>query len=167
MHADCQSRALWEGTAYCANSSHHHCKLPGMPFLSRCEPVATLYWWQPQPSGMPNVADLVSACLIERPSCSLMFLLFSLKSLASSWETRVLLSVSCVVSYVSLDCLPDSKVLIYNPHWELIKAAGSHGSSSLIFMIRVMVWHIMSDTSKVVTVLILVVLILILLEMTD
>jgi len=83
---------------------------------------------------MPNVADPVSACLIERPSCSLIFLLFSLKSLLPIG--RVLLSVSCVVSYISLDCLPDSKVLIYNPHWELIKAVGSHGSSSLIFMIR-------------------------------
>jgi hypothetical protein len=79
-YADCQGRALWEGTAYCTNSSHYHCQLPGMSLLSWCEPVATHYWWQLQPSGICQGCSFFSLCIIEiARTCTLtMFLLLSL-----------------------------------------------------------------------------------------
>ncbi len=51
-------------------------------------------------------------------------------------------------------------------HQELIKFVGSHGSLLLLFMTKVMAWHFLSDTQKVMTALIHVMLILILLELT-
>ncbi len=50
----------------------------------------------------------------------------------------------------------DHHILIYYTHcWELMKSmCNSHGSSSLLFMIKkVMVWHFVSDSHKVMTTL--------------
>jgi hypothetical protein len=33
-------------------------------------------------------------------------------------------------------------------NWELMYSVGSHGSSSLLLMMKVLVWHIVSDTHK-------------------
>jgi hypothetical protein len=38
--------------------------------------------------------------------------------------------------------------------WELMKSVGSHGSLSLLFVMNMMVWHLVSDPYKVMTVLI-------------
>jgi hypothetical protein len=45
-------------------------------------------------------------------------------------------------------------VLIYTPHWELMKSVGSHGSLSLLFVMRVMISHFVSDTLKAMIALI-------------
>jgi hypothetical protein len=37
--------------------------------------------------------------------------------------------------------------------WELIRSVGSHGSLSMVFVMKVMVWHCVSDSHKVVTAL--------------
>jgi hypothetical protein len=50
----------------------------------------------------------------------------------------------------------DYYILIYDCSWELIKAVGSHGSSSLLFAMMMMVWHFVSAPHKVMTALFLV-----------
>jgi len=42
----------------------------------------------------------------------------------------------------------DSSILIYIHHLELMKSVGSHGSLSLLFMTKVMVWHFVSNSHK-------------------
>jgi hypothetical protein len=43
-----------------------------------------------------------------------------------------------------------------HPPLELMKSAGNHGSSSLLFMMKMIVWHFVSDSHKVTTALIVV-----------
>ncbi len=50
---------------------------------------------------------------------------------------------------------------------EVMKLVDSHGSSLLLFMMKVMVGYFVSDTHKVITVFILVMLVLVLLELTE
>jgi hypothetical protein len=45
---------------------------------------------------------------------------------------------------------------IYVPCWELKQSVGSHGSSSLLLVTKVMVWHFVSDSHTVKTALIVV-----------
>jgi hypothetical protein len=45
-------------------------------------------------------------------------------------------------------------VLIYTPHWELMKSVGSHGSLSLLFVMKVMISHFVSDAHKTMIALI-------------
>jgi hypothetical protein len=47
-------------------------------------------------------------------------------------------------------------MLIYTHFWELMNSVGSHGSSSLPFMMKVMVCHFVSDSHEVMTALIVV-----------
>jgi hypothetical protein len=47
-------------------------------------------------------------------------------------------------------------MLIYTHCWELMNSVGSHGSSSLPFMMKVMVCHFVSDSHEVMTALIVV-----------
>jgi hypothetical protein len=47
-------------------------------------------------------------------------------------------------------------MLIYIHCWELMNSVGSHGSSSLPFMMKVMVCHFVSDSHEVMTALIVV-----------
>lgn len=59
---------------------------------------------------------------------------------------------ACIVSYLKVwvdYCIP-----IYPP-WGLMKSVGSHGSSSILFMIKVKVIWFVSDTHRVKTTLIL------------
>jgi hypothetical protein len=44
--------------------------------------------------------------------------------------------------------------LLYTQWWELMKSVGSHGSSSLLFMMKVMVCHFVSNSHEVMTALI-------------
>jgi hypothetical protein len=39
----------------------------------------------------------------------------------------------------------------YTHCWELMKSVGSHCSLSLLFMMKVMVWHFVSNSHKVMT----------------
>ncbi len=48
----------------------------------------------------------------------------------------------------------DHYILIYTNHGRLMKSLGSHGSSSLLFVMKVMVWHHVSNSHKVMTALI-------------
>jgi hypothetical protein len=44
-------------------------------------------------------------------------------------------------------------MLIYTHCWELMYSVGSHGSSSLTFVMKVMVCHFVSDSHEVMTAL--------------
>ncbi len=48
----------------------------------------------------------------------------------------------------------DYYVLIYTPHWELMKSVGSDGSLSLLFAMKVMISHFVSDAHKAMIALI-------------
>ncbi len=48
-----------------------------------------------------------------------------------------------------------------------MKSVASHGNLSLLFVMKMMVGHFVTNTHKVMTVLILVLLVLILLELTQ
>jgi hypothetical protein len=50
----------------------------------------------------------------------------------------------------------DYYMLIYTHCWELMNSVGSHGSLSLLFMMKVMVCHFVSDSHEVMTALIVV-----------
>jgi hypothetical protein len=47
-------------------------------------------------------------------------------------------------------------ILSATQYWELVKSVGNHGSSSVLSMMKGMVWHYVSDAHKVKTALILV-----------
>jgi hypothetical protein len=47
-------------------------------------------------------------------------------------------------------------MLIYTHCWELMNSVGSHGSLSLLFVMKVMVCHFVSDSHKIMTTLIVV-----------
>jgi hypothetical protein len=51
----------------------------------------------------------------------------------------------------------DYYMLIYTNCWELMNSVGSHGSSSLLFMMKVTVSHFVSNSHEVMTALIVVV----------
>jgi len=48
----------------------------------------------------------------------------------------------------------DYYMLIYTHCWELMNSVGSHGSSSLPFVMKVMVYHFACDSYEVMTALI-------------
>jgi hypothetical protein len=50
----------------------------------------------------------------------------------------------------------DYYMLIYTHCWELMNPVGSHGSSSLLFVMKVMVGHFVSDSRDVMTAIIVV-----------
>jgi hypothetical protein len=50
----------------------------------------------------------------------------------------------------------DYYMLIYTPCQELMNSVGSHGSLSLPFVMKVMVWNFVSDSHEVMTTLIVV-----------
>jgi hypothetical protein len=52
---------------------------------------------------------------------------------------------------VCLRCWADYNLLIYTHCQKLMNSVGSHGSLSLLFMMRVMVWCFVSNTHKVMT----------------
>ncbi len=47
-------------------------------------------------------------------------------------------------------------MLIYTHCWKLMNSVGSHGSLSLLFMMKVMICHFVSDSHEVMTALIVV-----------
>ncbi len=49
----------------------------------------------------------------------------------------------------------DCHILVYTHCPELMKSVKSHGSLSLLFMMKLMVWHFVSDSHKVMTILII------------
>jgi len=57
-------------------------------------------------------------------------------------------------------------MLIYTHGWELMNSVGSHGSSSLPFMMKVMVCHFVSDSHEVMTALILVLPLIVVVEIS-
>ncbi len=57
-------------------------------------------------------------------------------------------------------------MLIYTHCWELMNSVGSHGSSSLLFMMKVMVCHFVSDSHEVMTALIVVLPIIVVVEIS-
>jgi hypothetical protein len=60
----------------------------------------------------------------------------------------------------------DYYMLIYNHCWELMNSVGSHGSSSLPFMMKVMVCHFVSDSHEVMTALIVTLPIIVVVEIS-
>jgi hypothetical protein len=53
------------------------------------------------------------------------------------------------ILYNSLSIILDHYILIYTYHQELMTSVGSHVSSSLLFVIKVMVWHFVSSSHMV------------------
>ncbi len=60
----------------------------------------------------------------------------------------------------------DYYLLIYTHCWELMNSVGSHGSSSLSFMMKVMVCHFVSDSHEVMTTLIVMLPLIIVVEIS-
>ncbi len=60
----------------------------------------------------------------------------------------------------------DYYMLIYTHCWELMNSVGSHGSSSLLFVMKVMVCHFVSDSHEVMTVLIVVLPLIVVVEIS-
>ncbi len=60
----------------------------------------------------------------------------------------------------------DYYILIYTHCWELMNSVGSHGSSSLPFVMKVMVCHFMSDSHEVMTALIVVLPLIVVVEIS-
>jgi len=60
----------------------------------------------------------------------------------------------------------DYYMLIYTHRWELRNSAGSHGSLSLPFMMKVRVCHFVSDSHEVMTALIVVLPIIVVAEIS-
>jgi hypothetical protein len=57
-------------------------------------------------------------------------------------------------------------MLIYTHCWELMNSVGSHGSSSLPFVMKVMVCHFVSDSHEVMTALIVVLSLIVVVEIS-
>jgi hypothetical protein len=60
----------------------------------------------------------------------------------------------------------DYYMLIYTHCWELMNSVGSHGSLSLPFVMKVMVWHFVSDSDEVMTALIVVLPLIVVVEIS-
>ncbi len=60
----------------------------------------------------------------------------------------------------------DYYMLIYTHCWELMNSVGSHGSLSLLFVMKVMVCHFVSNSHEVMTALIVVLPIIIVVEIS-
>jgi hypothetical protein len=60
----------------------------------------------------------------------------------------------------------DYYMLIYTHCWELMNSVGSHGSSSLPFVMKVMVCHFMSNSHEVMTALIVVLRLIVVVEIS-
>jgi hypothetical protein len=57
-------------------------------------------------------------------------------------------------------------MLIYTQCWELMNLVGSHGSLSLLFVMKVMVCHFVSDSHEVMTALIVVLPLIVVVEIS-
>jgi hypothetical protein len=57
-------------------------------------------------------------------------------------------------------------MLIYTHCWELMNSVGSHGSSSLPFVMKVMVCHFVRDPHEVMTALIVVLPLIVVVEIS-
>ncbi len=57
-------------------------------------------------------------------------------------------------------------MLIYTHCWELMNSVGSHGSLSLLFVMKVMVCYFVSDSHEVMTALIVVLPIIVVVEIS-
>jgi uncharacterized membrane protein len=60
----------------------------------------------------------------------------------------------------------DYYMLIYTHCWDLMNLVGSHGSSSLLFAMKVMVCHFVSDSHEVMTALIGVLSLIVVVELS-
>jgi hypothetical protein len=60
----------------------------------------------------------------------------------------------------------DYYMLIYTHHWELMNLMGSHGSLSLSFVMKVMVYHFVSDSHEVMTTFIIMLPIIVIVEIS-
>ncbi len=58
-------------------------------------------------------------------------------------------------------------LFVYTQHWELMKSVGSHSGLSLLFMLKGDAHHSVSDTRKVIDMLMLVILLMVLLQLTE
>jgi hypothetical protein len=60
----------------------------------------------------------------------------------------------------------DYYMLIYTHCWELMNSVGSHGSLSLLFVMKVMVCHFVRDSHEVMTALIVVLHLIVVVEIS-
>jgi hypothetical protein len=60
----------------------------------------------------------------------------------------------------------DYYMFIYTHCWELMNPMGSHGSSSLLFVMKVMVCHFVNDSHEVMIALIVVLPLIVVMEIS-
>jgi hypothetical protein len=60
----------------------------------------------------------------------------------------------------------DYYMLIYTHCWELKNSVGSHGNLSLLFVMKVMVYHFVNDSHEVMTALIVVLPLIVVVEIS-
>ncbi len=60
----------------------------------------------------------------------------------------------------------DYYMLIYTHCWELMNSVSSHGSSSLPFVMKVMIWHFVSNSHEVMTALIVMLPLIVVVEIS-
>jgi len=60
----------------------------------------------------------------------------------------------------------DYYMFFYTHYWELMNLVGSHGSSSLLFVMKVMVYHFVNDSHEVMIALIVILPLIIVVEIS-
>ncbi len=57
-------------------------------------------------------------------------------------------------------------MFFYTHYWELMNLVGSHGSSSLLFVMKVMVYHFVNDSHEVMIALIVILPLIVVVEIS-
>jgi hypothetical protein len=84
---------------------------------------------------------------------SLPFMFIGVFSGTFCWQTHSpirIMGVGCFAVKTLYD------ILVYTNCWEMMMSVGIDGSSSLLFMMYVMVWHFLSNSHKIMTTLMVV-----------
>jgi hypothetical protein len=66
-----------------------------------------------------------------------------------------------ILLFIYIDIISNFIKFNIHPSWELMKSVGIHGSLSLPFMMKMMVWHFVNVVHNVMTAIILSVLVLV------
>jgi hypothetical protein len=109
-------------------------------------------------------------CFLQAPRYFRVFLLYSLANITSESShcfrkgNRNSGCRLCIMVCPSF--WEDYYMLIYPHCWELMNSVGSHGSSSLPFVMKVMVCHFVSNSHEVMTALIVMLPLIVVVEIS-
>jgi hypothetical protein len=112
--------------------------------------------------------DHVQSAAVHCVSAATRLKLCTQRSICGGSQETSQLCIAClpIVSCVCPSFWEDYYMLIYTHCWELMNSVGSHGSSSLLFVMKVMVCHFVSDSHEVMTALIVVLPLLVVVEIS-